>query len=51
MVNLAAVREALGQKMMSQGEFAILARVEAKRLGLWRATKVSKFQVSKRVPL
>lgn len=46
-VNLSAVREALKQKMMSQAEFAILARGEAKRLGLWRATKVSKPQVSR----
>ena len=46
-INLGLVREALKEKEMTQAEFAILARSEAKRLGLWRATKVSKPQISR----
>ena len=45
-INLVAVREVL-ERTMGQDELAILARGEARRLGLRRATKVSASQVSR----
>ena len=45
-VNLSAVRSAL-EKAMSQEEFSILARGEARRLLLRRATKISRGAVSR----
>ena len=45
-INLVVVREVL-ERTMGQDELAILARGEARRLGLRRATKVSASQVSR----
>lgn len=46
LVNLVSVRESL-ERTMSQDELAILARGEARRLGLRRALKIGGSQVSR----
>ena len=46
LVNLVSVRESL-ERIMSQDELAVLARGEARRLGLRRALKIGGSQVSR----
>lgn len=46
LVNLVSVRESL-ERTMSQDELAILARGQARRLGLRRASKIGSSQVSR----